>query len=301
MLRKISGEPWTSKSFSGLGLRAFVRIADGTIARLKDLGVQVPPGSRLLKARAIAEDLGAGRMRLDARNPQEVAVAAEAVRTIWDFSLIAERVPAGHLPTLANVRRMLSGVILPAPGQDDSARNYQFQLYVGAVFAMGDVPVRGEEPDLRFLLDDREYGLAVKRVRRVRKLRARVSDGVKQLTAAGVPGLVVVNVEAFLEGLALVRTTAEEAGRQFDARVGPLHAQLPKLANKRHALGLLGMGTVVTWELEEKAKLHMTWFLQFRWLTGSATIEPARTDAFVKRFGARVNQRLEGIFGQATQ
>ncbi|MGH7548318.1 MAG: hypothetical protein ACREMM_09090 [Gemmatimonadales bacterium] len=292
--------PWFHSGFGSIGSSGFAKLADLTADRFHELGVALKPGNRLERAREVAVDLHERRLVVAPDDASAVVRASEAVRTIWDFSLVARTAPRAHPPTVEKIQDMLKGALLPADDRNAKGRDTQFELYVAALFAMGRVPIRGEEPDLRFVLDGQECGLAVKRLRSPKKLAARVSDGAAQLQKNGIDGLVVVNVEPFLEGLPS-EGTAAELGRRFDERVAPLHGLLPKLAGKERVIGVLGVGTVLEWLFNgPRPRLNLGWFIQFRWFFDIPT-EQARIEAFVEGFQARVEGRLAAVFGGEAQ
>jgi hypothetical protein len=287
---------WVGRTYAPEGVAWLASAATTAIARLEAHGAKVPLSGRLHRARRIAENLRDGRLSPD--DTAEWDRTREAFRTIWEFALIANTIPTGHAPTLQNVRQALAGPFLPNRHRDDPARNSQFELYVAALLAMGDVKTRGMEPDLRFTTAYGEYGVAVKRVRSPKKLQARASHAARQLRNHGVRGLVAVNMEAFLEDLSVAEATVEEAGKQFTARVGALNTLLEKVSAKAGVVGVLGMGTVVEWQPEAKPpNLDLRWFFQLR-LVSDDRLENERLEAFFGKFRDRVNERTDRIFGQ---
>jgi len=296
----IHAGPWSQATFGAVGSSGFVRLGDLTAERFADLGVTLKAGNRLDCARQVAIDLDARRLVVAPDDPATAALTSEAIRTVWEFSLVARTAPAHHPPTVAKLEEMVTGTLLPGDDKNQHGRDMQFELYVATLFAMGGVPIRGEEPDLRFLLDGAERGLAVKRLKSAKKLAARVSDGAKQLQANGVDGLVVVNVEPLLKGLPS-EGTADDLGRRFDERVAPLHRLLPKLAGKARVIGVLGAGTVVDWVFSgPRPRLSFGWFLQLRWFFDDPG-EQTRIEAFVQGMQGRIEERLAASFGPGTQ
>lgn len=283
---------WRGNRYSRIGARQFADIAARTVAKLeKELGVRVPDQSRLRLAAARVAELATPEQQT--LGPLE----REALRTIWDFAVIANAAPKDHPRVQQDLGIALKGPLLQGEQPNDTPRDLQFQLYVGAVFAMANVPIIYEEPDFRFLLNGVERGMAVKRIRSTEKVEARLTDGAKQLATAGVRGLVVANIDAFLKG----RTFAgiadpKEAGRQFNLAVEPLHRRLPKLLGRPAALGVLGMGTAFEWVTEEgKTRLDQRWFYQFRWFTDDP-LEAKVYEDFVHAFMAKIDERMIGIF-----
>jgi hypothetical protein len=123
----------------------------------------------------------------------------------------------------------------------------------------------------------------------------RLSKGAAQLQANGVDGLIVVNVEPFLEGLS-TDGGAEAAGRRFEARVAPLHRLFPKVAGKKRVLGVVGAGTVPEWMFEgSRFRLSIAWFMQFRWFIEDPD-EQAKSETFFDRLRTHTESRLREFF-----
>lgn len=296
----IHAGPWSQSTFGAVGSSGFVRLGELTAERFAELGVTLKPGNRLDCARHVAGELQERRLAVTPDDPATAVLTSEAIRTVWEFSLVARAAPAHHPPTVVKLEEMVTGALLPGDDKNQHGRDTQFELYVASLFAMGGVPIRGEEPDLRFLLDGAERGLAVKRLKSARKLAARVSDGAKQLQTNGVDGLVVVNVEPLLKGLP-PEGAADDLGKRFDERVAPLHKLLPKLAGKARVIGVLGAGTVVDWVFGgPRPRLSFGWFLQFRWFFDEPG-EQARIEAFAMGMQERLDERLKASFGPGTQ
>src|SRR6266487_3756777 len=182
----VRASPWFEGNYGTVSLAKGAAFGDWVVERFRALGVTLPPGNRLERAQRTAADLSAGRLVLRRDDPGAFELATEALRTIWEFSLIASTVPAGHAPTVAKLEVMLKGAVLPRADTNTKGRDTQFELFVAALFAVGNVPIRGQEPDWRFSFDGRELGLAVKRVRSPKKLATRLSSGAAQLQTSGV-------------------------------------------------------------------------------------------------------------------
>jgi len=278
----------------------WVAAANRTIERIEnDMGVVVPGGSRLRLARDRAEELATNRLRITSADTGAARMARESLRTVWDFAVIADTAPSA--PRFREELRIaLTGPLLNKDGPNDGARDLQFQLYVGAVFAMGGVQVWGQEPDLRFLLNGVERGLAVKRVRSARKLGNRVANAAQQLLTQGLRGLVVVNLDAFLKDVSFADAHHEAAvaGGRFNRAVAPLYRILPRLSGQLSVLGLLAVGTTFEWAVyDDRPRFDLNWFFQFRWFEDS--FESADDgEQFVGAFRTRVIERFAAILAE---
>jgi len=289
--------PWFETSYGAVKPSVAAALGDDTAERLRALGVTLKPGNRLDRSRQVASDLASGRLALTGQNTAGRELAAEALRTIWEFALIVRIVPRDDPPTLQKVQDMVTGAFLTRGDLNTIGRNTQFELFVATLFAIGGVKIFGEEPDLRFMMFEQERGLAVKRVRSTKKLRANVSDGARQLAKNGVDGLIAVNVEPFLDGVT-TEGGGEAAGRRFNERVAPLQNLYARYQHRPRVLGIIGAGTVPEWEKldDGRYRFGIAWFMQFRWFTGDP-IEQERTEVFVNAMRTRVEQQLTEFFG----
>jgi len=270
-----------------------VALGEQIAKRLRALGVTLKPGNRLERAQRVAAELASGQLVVTRENATAQEWASEALRTIWEFALVAGTVREGHA---AKLEEMLTGAAVARQDTNTRGRDTQFEYLIAALFATGGVTIRGQEPDLRFLMGEQELGLAVKRVRSPKKLRARVSAGVQQLQANGVDGLVVVNVEPFLEGLS-TDGGAEAVGRRFHERVAPLRALFRRYQGRPRMIGVIGAGTVVECTFDgPRYRFTVTWFQQFRWFTDDPR-EQEQIEVFFHGMRTRLEKRLIEFFG----
>src|SRR2546428_661744 len=82
--------------------------------------------------------------------------------------------------------------------------------------ARAELPTGLAPPDVRSRLDDQEWGAAVKHVRSGNQLAKRTTEARLQLEEQKLRGVIVVNVDAFLEGVPASGAPGE-IGRSFDA------------------------------------------------------------------------------------
>ena len=80
---------------------------------------------------------------------------------------------------IQKIEESLTGSDVADEEVESPGRDAQFELFVLATLVMGDVCAWIEEPDLRFLYNRQEVGLAAKRVKGPQKLRQRFSEAVK--------------------------------------------------------------------------------------------------------------------------
>lgn len=238
---------WFTGPSAGLaGATGVLRAADYATQRLRELGIRLPPNSRLDRARArvaSAKDGSAGEIA----DP----LLAEATRTVYELYFITRAMGGKGTPDKDLLERwghILGGPDLPGDETDSSAkaRNTQFELFVGAWLTAGGVPVRLEEPDLRMLYYGQELGIAVKRVRSRAKFVGRACDGAEQIEEHTEAGVVAINVDHLLDGLPQSQDSFT-LGRHFDDCVPEYDLALDRLRSRNAVKAFAAMGTQVAW------------------------------------------------------
>lgn len=224
------------------GAAEVLRAADYALNRLSALGIVIPSGCRLLRARRVVEHFGKDVLNADR------GVLAEATRTIWDFYIIARACGGSGVAG----RRLRESLVHALSGplslgdetcRNSRARNAQFEMYVGAWLTAGGAHIQQAEPDWQVMIGKQAYGVAVKRVRSRPKILARVREGARQLLALK-QGFVVLNVDPHLEALELSRDPVD-AGAAFVAALPEMDAAYSYLQTREHVRGLVILGTIV--------------------------------------------------------
>ncbi len=99
----------------------------------------------------------------------------------------------------AQLKTLISGHPFPdCTSQQSSARDFQFECYLGAVCALSGYKVRFDEPDV--VVEDGSciFGLAAKRPRNLRKIEANCRKAVHQIECSGRSGLVALDLSLSL-------------------------------------------------------------------------------------------------------
>jgi len=282
---------WRYQNHGRLGSTALVILAKDTVHRLKARGATMLPDNRAARALEVIEQSHDGRLPVTKDNPESLELIAAAIRDTWEFQLISRALPQqrdadldGKLETMLRVSK-----------RSEKPRDFQFELLVGAMFAMAGIPARPAEPDLRFEIGGKEWGLAAKRVRSGGQLGARMTRAREQLEEQHLRGVIAVNVDAFLEG---VPATGDAAviGAEFDRGVERLHRLLPSLANQQALLGILVIGAVASWEFDDdKPRISHPLIFQARaW--GDHPSERAVTDELFMKLESGIEQRVGDIY-----
>jgi hypothetical protein len=214
------------KSF---GANELIGYADYAISNIRMLRVTCGSTSRLTLARGILE-----QFRDDPKRARELPIVAEAARTIIQFYLIARtfrNTKTNEHPSLAQLLTRSQGGPVDARIETDasaSARNFEFELSMGAYFASGGLGIAIAEPDLCIKFGEDIVGVAAKRVRGRGKFMRRVKDAAAQIAKSGLRGIVALNVDSFIGELPHA-DTADVAGANF-------FAQLPEYAEAQQFL-----------------------------------------------------------------
>ena len=128
---------------------------------------------------------------------QRFELAAQALRDVLRIAFAFEQL-CDVLPD-ADLRRKIHRLVKDSPlPQDDKqntpGRDAQSELFVAAVCQASGLNPRFDEPDVVVTCEDREYGLAVKRLKSLDRLGEHFKKAVKQIVGAGLPGFVVLDM-----------------------------------------------------------------------------------------------------------
>jgi len=252
---------WRHQPHGRLGSSGLVALAHDTVERFSKRGVPLPAGNRLQRTLEILEQSHDRRLPIVASDPATLHVVAAAIRDVWEFQLIARTLPRQRDADLnGKLKVMLTGSY-----NSHKPRDFQFELLVGALFAMADIPSLPAGPDLRFLVHGEEWGVAAKRVRSGDQLGARTTKARQQLEQHGLRGLIAVNVDAFLQGVPAIGNPDEIGERFFNPAVARLHLLLPDLAKQQALLGIFMVGEVADWSFDgDKPRLAHSLIFQGR-------------------------------------
>lgn len=122
-------------------------------------------------------------------------------RDLFEISFICEKLKPSHAQALIKeLPRLLSGKALPINGNSpEDARNIQFELFTAAEFIHSGFGVTLDEPDINFILDNSNLGIAAKRPTK-RNFQECVHEGVKQLKKCGLSGFLAISLDRFAMG-----------------------------------------------------------------------------------------------------
>lgn len=160
--------------------RTWQELAEFVVGTLKQLGVNIPPASRLGRMHRIYVK----NEQIDSGDGHQIDVVLEAFRDFSQLEAILEQrdyiTPSDRLLELLD--RVVSDTDLPQDSSDQTpGRNHQFELYVAArCVCAGFDRVTLEEPDLSFFYEGKKTFVAAKRVKG-NKAKTRVKQAAEQI------------------------------------------------------------------------------------------------------------------------
>lgn len=291
--------PWTTNSPIPLNPSAAIAGADYAIDHYGNLGVRQRHGDdRLQQARNFLAQFSGTKAPLDLMDEELLQRICESTQTCFEHYLIARstHTRSGKLqPELVRkLKESLTGVEVADEEVNSPGRDTQFELFVRAILVMGDVPVWIAEPDLRFLYDGREVGLAAKRVKRPRKLRRRFNDAVDQIERTGHSGFVAVNADLLVRDLGS-EGNATEVGARFQERLDTLRRIGEEFVSHPRVMGCFVFGTDAIWHLEkERPMVEFRSFRQYH-VYAKNNEEAEVADRFFGPLRARIDQRMQQL------
>ena len=211
------------------------------VARLRELGVAIPPGNRLDRARAKVDRLL--REAQEGEEGGEVVVDTvrfgEMLRTLLEHYLIVRSIDEDDPREVQHVASILSGSDAPVDDASSRSRDAQFELLVATVLRLGGVVgVHLGEPDLRIPAGAETLGVAVKRLSSAKQLTKRVKKAVAQIRGQGQRGLVVVGLDALVEAQSVDIASTESARLTAECR-----RVLRDYRYEEDVVGVLGLAT----------------------------------------------------------
>lgn len=231
-----------------VGPTAQAAAAEWTLDRLAAFGVPLPAGNRLQRARALIHDVNTRRIVLVPDDADLLERVNEAQWTIIEQYVIARALgrPGRTLePNHARkLEEMLSGADVPDADRNPTARNTQFELYVAAYLTMGEVGVAIGEPDLIIDYLGAPHGLAAKRVRSFKQAPRRAREAADQISAAGMSGIVAVNVDVLLS----LSDSSPEPARTLTERVEVLNNVERTMSDLEQVVATFTFGRDAVWD-----------------------------------------------------
>jgi hypothetical protein len=252
-----------------------LRAADLTIARLIQFGVTLRPSNRIARARDLVRRSDQFDVQFDPSNRATELAVAEAKKTIFETYFLVKDLQPPTAQTIKMLRKIAHASDLPRLTGDDHGRDFQAELFTGAVFRAAGFHVDHGEPDLRVSPNGRVWGVAVKRVKSDRQFEARVRKAQKQLANQELYGFIVVNPEILLAKTYAANPTTDLSAMMFD-RTGDWVDYLDRDDTIDRVLAVLALGT--SFKLVRDGRRRSFEFrlhVHFRFVTNGAPSELA--------------------------
>ena len=250
-----------------------VRAGDLTIARLKQLGVALRPSNRIARARDLVRRTNQFDVQFDPSDRTTEFAVSEAKKTIFETFFLLRDLQPPTPKTIGVLRKIAHAPDLPRLTGDDHGRDFQAELFTGAVFRAAGFHVDAGEPDLRVSPNGRVWGVAVKRVKSDRQFEARVRKAQKQLANQKLYGFVVVNPEILLARTYAANPGADPSAMLFD-RTGDWVDFLDQDATIDRVLAVLALGTSFRLvRVGRQRQFHFRLHVHFRFVTNGAASE----------------------------
>ena len=126
--------------------------------------------------------------------PFDIALLVQGMRDASELKAIAK---SGKVRNeyRREIQEILGGAGKPSDDLLTQSRDYQFQLYLAAIFDLSGFVVENLEPDFTFKYEDSTYSVAAKRISSELKLNARFSEAKKQIKKSGINGFIAFSLD----------------------------------------------------------------------------------------------------------
>ena len=226
---------WYKGADAAIGSRRMIEKGEWILSNLPQLGVCVPPGSRIEQSLKLMK-----KIQLEKLDSYDIYETSEAQRTLTEFYFVGRTLLADTALLSPLVPQKLDaavrGNMSDTDDRDTRARNTQAELIQYCVLAHAGLTPSLEEPDIQFVFADKRYSCAVKRLGSLSpaQVRRRYKDGVTQIEKSEIPGFVCLDVDIHIK--TLVEPTAEcpatERGQAFDSKIQPILKEHARHAQK---------------------------------------------------------------------
>ncbi|MFM8332917.1 MAG: hypothetical protein ACKN9T_14630 [Candidatus Methylumidiphilus sp.] len=162
-----------------------------------------------------------GKNLKNGKDKTHLANAEKMLHAIVEFHQIrtiveASRISANSESWRTQLKRLISGTPFQKnQAQQNSARDFQFESYLGAVCELSGYQVVFEEPDLMIRDNLIQFGLAAKRPKNPRKIETNYRKAARQIKHSGSPGLIALDLSMALYCDKCINTNELEGATAF--------------------------------------------------------------------------------------
>jgi len=222
-----------------------LRQIDSIYAEFESLGIPTVPSSRINAYRHAFQTLWD---RAQAKEFLDLSLAVRVLNTLVEFHQL--KTILGATKTSKNpdawqdrLRTLVSGAEF-STGESNaaSARDLQFESFVGAVCELSGYSVEFGEPDLVLSDDSQVFVIAAKRPRNYARCEKNFKKGVRQINGSGKPGMVAVDLSFALQADQCINTNDLRGGQVFVEEVANNFARMhqARLRNLSKGGNILG-------------------------------------------------------------
>lgn len=227
------------------------------IARFETAGVRVPEHGRLREYATQFEQAVRATETGEAGRRLNLEYLHRAILDVMEFSVIA-----GQLATETPVtgflypanRAMKGGKLLADEKNKKSARDFQFELFIGAIFKRGGYDVYFAEPDVVIHGSFGEIVIAAKRSRSMGNLPRLFEDADHQIDRSGKLGLIAVDISFLIMPNDLHLPASANAVALLNAAVEAFAADIRKNAHRLvkspRTIGYISYGSMLVVDYE---------------------------------------------------
>jgi len=131
--------------------------------------------------------------RLNNQKP-DIALLAEGIRDFSELEVIAKSNKIREQNRLG-LQIIFGGSDRPSDDSSTKSRDFQFELYLAALFDLSGFCIEVTEPDFCFKYAGSTYSVAAKRINSEKKIKSRFSEAKKQIEKSGIMGFIAVSLD----------------------------------------------------------------------------------------------------------
>lgn len=177
--------------------RSLSEAAKYVIDRFKSFGIEVSENSRFIQMyKSVCKEDGNSRGFIREDDPN-FDIALEALRDFSQLEFFFDQIAndAQKANYVSKLKQIVKDSVLPQDDEIESrGRNAQAEAFVFAVCRDAGMNPLFEEPDVTCQVKGRRYGVAVKRIKNLSKIKTRLVDGESQIHKSGLLGIIFVEV-----------------------------------------------------------------------------------------------------------
>ncbi|MBN1803651.1 MAG: hypothetical protein JW837_00230 [Sedimentisphaerales bacterium] len=177
--------------------RSLSEAANYVLRQFNCFVIKVPNNSRLiLEYKSVCKDNGSSRGFIP-EDDSNFDVAIEAQRDFRQLEFFFDQIDsdAQKANCVSILKQIIKDSVFP---QDDKlnsqGRNAQAEAFVFAVCKNAGMNPLFEEPDVTCQVKGKKFGIAVKRIKNLSKIKPRLVEGKNQINKLGLPGIIFVEV-----------------------------------------------------------------------------------------------------------